>query len=137
MWTQGVVLESEEDDLPGKKYKWYCLTNDDCKKKKSTESLGQVKASSNPVKHLRNEHGMESDRTKDMCAAKQRREKSVNEIRSSNIYRNDEMKAVEFSYALLVIRCMLPHCLVENEAWRQWAAVACKPSINLKMHAAT
>ena len=80
---------------------------------------------------------MESDRTKVMSATKKKREKTVSDIRSSTIFRVDEMKALEFSYALLIIRCLLPHSLVESDAWREWASLSCKPSTNQRMHAGT
>jgi hypothetical protein len=70
-----------------------------------------------------------------MSAKKANRKQTISDIKTSKIFHEDEMKAIEIAYSSLVIRCLLPHSLCEQDAWREYQAVSARPSVNQHMHA--
>lgn len=134
MWTNGVVVENVCRDAKNKLYKWYCLATEECQRANFSLALGKTKSSSNAVKHLKL-HGIESERTKSMSASKLKRQALIEDLTYSTLYREDVTVALEYAYTIMVIRSLLPHCLVESSGFRFFARLACTPKVNTRMHA--
>lgn len=115
-------------------FKWYCLVSDECKAKNEAISLGATLSSTNVVKHLA-KHGIRSERTLSMQATKRKRDSDAAELVGSIMFTEDETLASEYACTMMVIKSMLPHCLVESEGFRIFSIVACKATMNRRMHA--
>ena len=98
MWTHRVLLESIVRAPEKPMYKWYCMASEDCKANHATEHLGKIKSISNACNHLVNAHNLESQRSSTMSAKKENKSKAVNLIKESNIFKTDEIKALDFAY---------------------------------------
>ena len=147
MWTNGVVLQAK--GVP--EYTWVCLRSPKCQEKGVHVLLGKNKSSSNAVKHLREQHNVESERSKTMSASKKTRQarlddfaqvcveattvNSIDDDYKSSIYREKKAYAIELVVTLFIVRCFLSHSLVESEGFRFFVNFACIAAFNQKMHA--
>ena len=95
MWSHGIVVESIASS--DKYYKWFCLCSEYCKEAKFSCMLGPTKSSSNPTKHLRKDHELESLRSTVILENKIKMLRHVNVIQNSTMYVENEMLAHEYS----------------------------------------
>ena len=132
MWTHGVVVQSKA--MTTTRFKWFCLCSETCKKEQFYVMLGMEKSSSNPTKHLRNKHDIESLRSASISENKMNLKRHVNEIQNSTIFAENETLAHEYSYTMLAIEANLPHNFVSGKPFRKFAALSCKGAFNKKLH---
>ena len=76
MWTNGVVLQAKGTD----EFSWMCLRSKTCQEKGVSILLGKNKSSSNAVKHLRDFHKIESERSRTMSATKKTRQVQLDDF---------------------------------------------------------